>query len=224
MKKRLLMMLVALVAMTLQGMARTSQTAGVPVVKKIVVVKADKVNLRKQSNVNSPKIGSVEHGASLVVTGENGDWYATVINEDPDDYREGMPKVIKGYVMKKYCEDAELVSLTTTVLNDDENIRYDMVSSGNHKGVVIVQNNTGFMSEVWIGKEKGNIWCFDRMALQVDLVNDFQLNTDSGMFNFSHLTDAQVDIILKKTNPWYGKVLYWLKGSQYVTEEFYYRK
>ncbi|MCR5679328.1 MAG: hypothetical protein K6G08_03825 [Prevotella sp.] len=224
MKKKLLMMLVAMVGMTLQGIARTTQTSGTPEVKKIVVVNADKVNIRKQPTVNSPRISSAEHGACLVITGESGDWYATVINEEPDDYREGMPKVINGYIMKKFCDDAELVPITTVMLNDDENIRYDMVSSGKHKDVAIVQNNTGFMSEVWIGKNKDNMWCFDRMAMQGELVNDFKLNTESGMFDFSHLTDAQVDSILRKTNPWYAKVLYWVKGRPFAIEEYYYRK
>lgn len=224
MKKRLLIMLVALVGMTLQSMAETNHTTGAPDVKKIVVVNADKVNIRKQPNVNSPRISSAVQGVGLVVTGESGDWYAIVINEEPDDYREGMPKVINGYIMKKFCDDAELVPITTKMLNDDESIRYDMISSGRHKGVVIVQNNSGFMPEVWIGKNKDNIWCFDRMALQGDLMNDFRIDDKSDMFDFSRLTDAQVDIILKKASSGFAKAVYWVKGHQMATEDYYYRE
>lgn len=224
MEKRLLMVMVALFAMVMQMRATTNQTSVVPTVKKVVVVIANNVNIRKKPDVKSAKIGSAAKGVSFLVIGEDDDWYTIVTNEEPDDPREGIPYVNNGYIMKKFCADAELVPLTASMLNDDENCRYDMVTKGQHKGTVIMQDHTGYMTVEWVGKVQGNIWCFDKWVLQGELYKDLHVDTDdNGMYDIRKLTDAQISTILRKASIGFARAAYCVKGQQPLVE-YYYRE
>ena len=58
----------------------------------IVVTEKDPLNVRKEASIDSEKIGEVSKGATISITGSNGDWYEIEYGEQT------------GYVSKQYVE------------------------------------------------------------------------------------------------------------------------
>lgn len=190
-------------------------------VQKIVVVTADRVNVRKQANQQSQRVGSVQQNQTLIVTGESGDWYAVVLNKEPDDWRVGELEIIPGYVMKRFCSEVELEPLTQAKLNnDEESYRFNIINSGRYQGMVIMQDNAKWAATVFVGKIEGNFILFDKCTLQSELMDNFRMDGSTMFLNLNNLSESQTELLISKTAASNKFAIFCIKGKGW--EQLYY--
>ena len=194
--RRFLMVLLAWVGLALGTMAQNVPAKSFPNVK-VVKVMSDKVNIRKQPNVQSPKVSIANRNEELCVIGERGDWYKVVWDGEEEDSRAGVTEVVEGYLMKKFCEEKELEKPILKVLNSEDGYWFSFRERGKHKGLVIEQDNTGFMPTIYLGQIVDNILFFNKFTMQTELFDHFKYNSEKEFFDFDNITDAQVDLLLK---------------------------
>lgn len=193
MKKRLLIMLVALVGMTLQSIGQNF-TVTMPKFEKIVTVTGDRVNLRSKSNVKSNRVGVVEKGQALAVIREDGDWYEVFCNLEPEEYISKTGYLAEaqmghsGYVMKKFCQEI--------VLSDASG--YEVIEKGSYAGVCIDQENVGLVPGLWVGKKVGNFCVFDHWIAYEDIKTSVHRDKYS-VFDFSKMSDQDIANIIRQT-------------------------
>ena len=210
------MMLTMILVVTLSVNGATNAVNANSVIQKIVVVTANVLNVRKQANQQSQKVGSAERNQSLIVTGESGDWYAVVLNKEPDDWRVGEPEVIPGYIMKRFCSEVELEPLSLSKLNNaPESYRFNAITNGKYQGLVIMQDNTQWAATVFVGRMEGNIILFDKVALQSNLIEFFRMDGDSMFLNLNNLSESQTELLLSKMSAGSKFAIFCAKGGKW---------
>lgn len=157
--KRLLLLLVAIVGMTLQSRAQLPFKVEAPKFQKFVKVIAKDVNLRQQPSASSPRLifqsnladdcmdcepslvwsnkplrrGDEPARASiLAVIGESGEWYHVHFYEEYYEPQEA-------YIMKKFCADMSLRPLSRADINKGNDGDVIQIKSGKYQGLCLMR-------------------------------------------------------------------------------------
>lgn len=211
MKKKLLMMLVAMVGMTLQSIGQDF-TVTMPKFEKIVTVTGDRVNLRSQPNVKSSRTGVVEKGQALAVIREDGDWYEVFCNLEPEGefesktgYEAEAQMGHSGFVMKKFCQEAAM----------DDDSGYEVIEKGRYAGLCVDQQTFGVVPELWVGKKVGKVCIFDHRIAFEDIKTSVPRDNYAG-FDFSKMSDQDIANIIRQTEvtEWGAYMSFGEKGKQ----------
>lgn len=191
--------LVAMIGMTLQSWAQTAFYVKKPPFSKYVKVVTDGVNIRQKPNVKSPRLiwtmdgidgynpeylawkgAQLKKGDKPVkatvhpVWDESGDWYRIQYSVETD---EGL-YFKDGYVMKKYCKEVQLKSLTLPAPNNMDIVK---ISNGAYKDYCFrTYTDWGDDYKLQIGKYVNGMFVFNyELRLSYDARSSETIVTDS---------------------------------------------
>lgn len=211
MKKRLLIIFVALAGMTMQCMAQKEFIA--PRFTKAFQVLTKSVNIRQEPSIQSKVIGKGPD--ILLVIEDTGEWYYACILKD------GITLSQPGYVSKKVCKIKELPALDATYIRNawsDAMLSLKVRQIGRYNGYNIITYYDYYrdMGRTWvfIGKNMGSV-CVGKMLFYLDdssddanyslsssgggddvKVSKKRVNDKEGNPDWSKLTDDEISKIL----------------------------
>ena len=220
--KRLSMLVAVLAIVAMQSVAQQGFTVTMPKFEQIVSSLSDRVNLRSQPNVKSKRVGIIEKGRYMAVIKESGDWYEVFTNLEPEgDYME-MGKIgyetesqmgHVGFIMKKFCHDAELV---------DKNDEFELIQKGRHANVCFEQKTFGFVHELWVGKKVGKYFVIDHRIPYDDIKTSVK-REEGTPFDFSKMSEREITNIISQTEvtDMGAYIAFWLQGETHPQYIYY---
>lgn len=209
MKKRLLVLFLAVVGMQMPSEAQTELTY--PKFTKVLEVTSKSVNIRKEPSTQSAKLGnSPEY---LLVLDENEEWYHACI------LKEGAVLPQLGYVSKKVCKVKPSPNLDGNYVKqcwDGAGVSIENRTNGKYKGYCIITYYEFYCGAernwIFIGKNKGNV-CIGRQCSYSRVWSDdteYSLQSNNGEAlevpmsrigdsdgpDWNKLTDREIDKIM----------------------------
>ncbi len=208
MKKRLLILFLAVVGMEMTSEAQTELTY--PKFTKVLKVTSKSVNIRKEPSTQSAKLGnSPEY---LLVLDENEEWYHACI------LKEGAVLPQPGYVSKKVCKVKPSPNLDDNYVKQcwgEAGVSIENRTNGKYKGYCIITYYEFYCGAernwIFIGKNKGNV-CIGRQCYYSRVWSDdteYSLLSNNGELqvpisrigdsdnpDWNKLTDREIDKIM----------------------------
>ncbi|MBQ8657278.1 MAG: hypothetical protein IJ527_09560 [Prevotella sp.] len=209
MKKRIMMLLMAVLGMVMQSSAQVDMEVSMPNVKKVVSLTAKKATLWKQAKAKSGRVGTLEKGREMLVIGEQGEWYQVYTNLEPGSdvfYNSGVMGYeaaerigYVGYVQKKLCKNVVLDDISQTDGNGNtrRNAEFKIFKDGKYAGLCLLQiQGSYFLPQIWVGKLVDNYYVVDRIVLVEDLTLSIEADGWGGGCDLDKLRNSDIRTII----------------------------